>query len=145
MLIRKYQTVHRDKIQLFAEIIACESKQPLEKITKALEDFFAESSENEVTVGYIVELDVPFSKEELEAQLERLRYYDFRVSDNPHLDLMQYNRECWHTHHKEGKPCKAKIKQPFWHRIRSFCVRKRYHRGINLVNFAFSLQNLWYF
>lgn len=127
MLTRKYQTVHRDKIQLFAEIIACESKQPLEKITKILEDYFAESNDEEVTVGYIVELEVPFSKEELEAQLERLRYYDVRVSDNPHLDLRQYNRESWHTHHKEGKPCKAKIKQPFWHRIRSFCVRKRYH------------------
>lgn len=127
MLTRKYQTVHRDKIQLFAEIIACESKLPLEKITKILEDYFAESNDEEVTVGYIVELEVPFSKEELEAQLERLRYYDVRVSDNPHLDLRQYNRESWHTHHKEGKPCKAKIKQPFWHRIRSFCVRKRYH------------------
>ena len=127
MLTRKYQTVHRDKIQLFAEIIACESKQPLEKITKILEDYFAESNDEEVKVGYIVELEVPFSKEELEAQLERLRYYDVRVSDNQHLDLRQYNRESWHTHHKEGKPCKAKIKQPFWHRIRSFCVRKRYH------------------
>ena len=121
MLARQYKKVHRDKIQLFAEIIATESKVPVEKITKALEDFFAESSEDEVTVGYIVEL------EELEAQLERLRYYDVRVCDNPHLDLRQYNRESWHTHHKEGKPCKAKIKQPFWHRIRSFCVRKRYH------------------
>ena len=127
MLTRKYQTVHRDKIQIFAEIIACESKQPLEKITKILEDYFAESNDEEVTVGYIVELEVPFSKDELEAQLERLRYYDVCVSDNPHLDLRQYNRESWHTHHKEGKPCKAKIKQPFWHRIRSFCVRKRYH------------------
>ena len=127
MLARQYKKVHRDKIQLFAEIIATESKVPVEKITKALEDFFAESSEDEVTVGYIVELEVPFSKEELEAQLERLRYYDVRVSDNPHLDLRQYNRESWHTHHKEGKPCKAKIKQPFWHRIRSFCVRKHYH------------------
>jgi len=127
MLARQYKRVHRDKIQLYAEIIATESKVPVEKITKALEDFFAESSEDEVTVGYIVELEVPFSKEELEAQLERLRYYDVRVSDNPHLDLRRYNRESWHTHHKEGKPCKAKIKQPFWHRIRSFCVRKRYH------------------
>ena len=127
MLIRKYQTVHRGKIQLFAEIIACESKQPLEKVTKALEDFFAESSEEEVTVCYIVELEEPFSKEELEAQLERLRYYDVRVSDNPHLDLRQYNRECWHTHHKEGKPCMAKIKPTYWHRIRSFCVQNNYH------------------
>ena len=127
MLARQYKRVHRDKIQLFAEIIATESKMPVEKITKALEDFFAESSEDEVTVGYIVELEEPFSLEELEAQLERLRYYDVRVCDNQHLDLRQYNRESWHTHHKEGKPCKAKIKQPFWHRIRSFCVRKRYH------------------
>lgn len=127
MLARQYKKVHRDKIQLFAEIIATESKVPVEKITKALEDFFAESSEDEVTVGYIVELDEPFSLEELEAQLERLRYYDVRVCDNPHLDLRQYNRECWHTHHKDGKPCKAKIQPQYWHRIRSFCVRNNYH------------------
>ena len=118
MLTRKYQTVHRDKIQLFAEIIACESKQPVEKITKALEDFFAESSEDEVTVGYIVELEDPtFALENI--KMESVQDYI--------LDLRKYNSECWHTHHKEGKPCKAKIKQPFWHRIRSFCVRKRYH------------------
>lgn len=127
MLARQYKKVHRDKIQLFAEIIATESKVPVEKITKALEDFFAESSEDEVTVGYIVELEEPFSLEELEAQLERLRYYDVRVCDNPHLDLRQYNRESWHTRHKEGKPCKAKIKPIYWHRIRSFCVRNNYH------------------
>ena len=127
MYVRRYKTVHRDEISIYADIIATESKLPVEKITKALEDFFAESSEDEVTVGYIVELEEPFSLEELEAQLERLRYYDVRVSDNPHLDLRQYNRESWHTRHKEGKPCKAKIKQPFWHRIRSFCVRKHYH------------------
>lgn len=127
MYERRYKKVHRDEIQIYSEIIATESKVPIEKITKALEDWFADAVEDEVTVGYIVELEVPFSKEELEAQLERLRYYDVRVCDNPHLDLRQYNRESWHTHHKEGKPCKAKIKQPFWHRIRSFCVRKRYH------------------
>lgn len=119
MLIRKYQTVHRDKIQFFAEIIACESKQPLEKITEVLEEFFAESSEDVVTVGYIVELEDPtFALENI-----KMEY----LEDCTILDLRQYNRECWHTHHKEGKPCKAKIKQPFWHRIRSFCVRKRYH------------------
>lgn len=118
MLIRKYQTVHRDKIQFFAEIIACESKQPLEKITEILEEFFAESSEDVVTVGYIVELEDPtFTLENI--KMESVEDYI--------LDLRKYNRECWHTHHKEGKPCKAKIKQPFWHRIRSFCVRKRYH------------------
>lgn len=127
MYERRYKTVHRDKIQLFAEIIATESKMPVEKIAKALEDWFADAVEDEVTVGYIVELEVPFSKEELEAQLERLRYYDVRVCGNPHLDLRQYNRESWHTHHKEGKPCKAKIKPIYWHRIRSFCVRKHYH------------------
>ena len=127
MYERRYKKVHRDEIQIYAEIIATESKVPVEKITKALEDWFAEAVEDEVTVGYIVELEVPFNKEELEAQLERLRYYDVRVSDNPHLDLRQYNRESWHTHNKDGKPCKAKIKPIYWHRIRSFCVRKRYH------------------
>lgn len=118
MLIRKYLTVHRGKIQFFAEIIACESKLPLEKITDALEEFFAESSEDEVRVGYIVELEDPtFALENI--KMESVEDYI--------LDLRKYNRECWHTHHKEGKPCKAKIKPIYWHRIRSFCVRKRYH------------------
>lgn len=30
-------------------------------------------------------------------------------------------------YHKEGKPCKAKVKPPYWHRVRSFCVRRGYH------------------
>lgn len=115
-------TVNRDKIQFFAEIIACESKQPLEKITEALEEFFAESSEDEVTVGYIVELEDPtFTLENIKMEyLEDLE--DFTI-----LDLRQYNRECWHTHHKEGKPCKAKVMPIYWHRIRSFCVQNNYH------------------
>lgn len=118
MIIRKYQKVHRDKIKLYAEIIACESKQPLEKITEALEDWFANAVEDEVTVGYLVELEDPtFTLENI--KMESVEDYI--------LDLRKYNRESWHTHHKEGKPCKAKIKQHFWHRIRSFCVRKRYH------------------
>ena len=118
MLIRKYQTVHRGKIHLFAEIIACESKLPLEKRTEAREEIFAESSEDEVRVGYIVELEDPtFALENI--KMESVEDYI--------LDLSKYNRECWHTHHKDGKPCNAKIKQPFWNRIRSFCVRKRYH------------------
>jgi len=118
MIIRKYQKVHRDKIKLYAEIIACESKQPLEKITEALEDWFANAVEDEVTVGYLVELEDPtFTLENI--KMESVEDYI--------LDLRKYNRECWHTHHKEGKPCKAKIKPIYWHRIRSFCVQNNYH------------------
>ena len=118
MVIRKYMNVHRGKIQFFAEIISTESKLPLEKITKALEDIFAGICDDEVTVGYLVELEDPtFTLENI--KMESVEDYI--------LDLRKYNRESWHTHHKEGKPCKAKIKQHFWHRIRSFCVRKRYH------------------
>lgn len=128
MLTRQYKRVHRDKIKLYAEIIACESKQPLEKITKILEDYFAESNDEEVIVGYIVDLEEPFNLEDLKEQAMRLSNMAVEyMEDCTILDLRQYNREYWHTHHKEGKPCKAKIKQPFWHRIRSFCVRKRYH------------------
>ena len=128
MYERRYKTVHRDKIQFFAEIIATESKVPVEKITKALEDWFADAVEDEVTVGYIVDLEEPFSLEELKEQAMRLSNMAVEyMEDCTILDLKQYNRESWHTHHKEGKPCKAKIKQPFWHRIRSFCVKKHYH------------------
>jgi hypothetical protein len=118
MVIRKYMNVHRGKIQFFAEIISTESKLPLEKITKALEDIFAGICDDEVTVGYLVELEDPtFTLENI--KMESVEDYI--------LDLRKYNRECWHTHHKEDKPCKAKIKPVYWHRIRSFCVQNNYH------------------
>lgn len=118
MYVRRYKTVHRDEISIYADIIATESKLPLEKITKALEDIFAGICDDEVTVGYLVELEDPtFTLENI--KMESVEDYI--------LDLRKYNRECWHTHHKEGKPCKAKIKPIYWHRIRSFCVQNNYH------------------
>ena len=128
MYVRRYKTVHRDEISIYADIIATESKVPVEKITKALEDWFAGSVEDEVTVGYMVYEEL-FSLDELQDQLTRLENYKVEIQDNVDLRqiMIEHNMESWHTHHKEGKPCKAKIKQPFWHRIRSFCVRKHYH------------------
>lgn len=43
------------------------------------------------------------------------------------LEYLEWNKQGWHTHHKEGKPCKAKVKPPYWHRVRSFCVRSNFH------------------
>ncbi|MCR5504073.1 MAG: hypothetical protein K6E94_00605 [Elusimicrobiaceae bacterium] len=127
MYVRRYKTVHRDEISIYADIIATESNVPIEKITKALEDWFAEAVEDEVTVGYIVELeelDMPFSVDDLREYANKLTGY--RI-DDIHKQNMEYCRESWHTHHKEGKPCKAKIKPIYWHRIRSFCVQNNYH------------------
>ena len=47
--------------------------------------------------------------------------------DEIELVNLGWNKQGWHIHHKEGKPCKAKVKPPYWHRVRSFCVRRGYH------------------
>lgn len=49
------------------------------------------------------------------------------IVDEFELVYLGWNKQGWHTHHKEGKPCKAKVKPPYWHRVRSFCVRRGYH------------------
>lgn len=50
-----------------------------------------------------------------------------KMVDEVELEYLEWNKQGWHTHHKEGKPCKAKVKPPYWHRVRSFCVRSNYH------------------
>ena len=129
MYIRRYKTVHRDEISICADIIASESKMPLEKVAKALEDWFAGSAEDDVTVMYIVQMESPFSLEELQEQVAKLENYKVEFLDNIDIRqiMIEYNMGFWHTHHKEGKPCMAKIKPIYWHRIRSFCVQNNYH------------------
>lgn len=58
----------------------------------------------------------------LDAMMEKVEYIDA-----VELEYNEWAKEGWHTHHKEGKPCKAKVKPPYWHRVRSFCVRSNYH------------------
>lgn len=50
-----------------------------------------------------------------------------KMVDEIELEYLEWNKQGWHTHHKEEKPCKAKVKPPYWHRVRSFCVRSNYH------------------
>lgn len=72
---------------------------------------------------------------ELESRLEELKETAERTLKNIkmmsaevcELDYWLQTRDGWHTHHKEGKPCKAKVKPPYWHRVRSFCVCSNYH------------------
>ena len=86
--------------------------------------------EIEMLFAKIARIETPFDLEDVKEATERLQKYAVsvtRIVDDIKELFIEHSRESWHTHHKEGKPCKAKIKQPFWHRIRSFCVRKRYH------------------
>ena len=63
-----------------------------------------------------------------EAELMALEELEMqKMVDEVELEYLEWNKQGWHTHHKEGKPCKAKVKPPYWHRVRSFCVRSNYH------------------
>lgn len=70
------------------------------------------------------ELEMLMREAELMA-LEKLEMQ--KMVDEIELEYLEWNKQGWHTHHKEGKPCKAKVKPPYWHRVRSFCVRSNYH------------------
>ncbi len=70
------------------------------------------------------ELEMLMREAELMA-LEKLEMQ--KMVDEVELEYLEWNKQGWHTHHKEGKPCKAKVKPPYWHRVRSFCVRSNYH------------------
>ena len=78
----------------------------------------------------ITRIEIPFDLEDVKEATERLQKYAVsvtRIVDDIKELSIEHSRECWHTHHKEGKPCKAKIKPIYWHRIRSFCVQNNYH------------------
>lgn len=78
----------------------------------------------------IARIETPFDLEDVKEATERLQKYAVsvtRIVDDIKELFIEHSRESWHTHHKEGKPCKAKILPHYWHRIRSFCVRNNYH------------------
>lgn len=119
----------KDELYIYAEIISIEGHIPLEDITRSLENFFSDTGEDQVRVVYPVPIedDLPYMDEmvkRLEATLDGMEYLSVKDIQR---DIRLRCRESWHTHHKEGKPCKAKIQPQYWHRIRSFCVRNNYH------------------
>lgn len=97
--------------------------ETIERLTAA---FQCTVQELENIIERVVRIEMPYSYEELSDHLYELTKYVV-VSDDIHQQYISWCRESWHTHHKEGKPCKAKIKPPYWHRIRSFCVQNNYH------------------
>lgn len=98
--------------------------ETIERLTAA---FQCTVKELENIIERVVRIEMPFSYEELKEYLYRLEKYVVVVPDDIHEQYIKWCRESWHTHHKEGKPCKAKIKPIYWHRIRSFCVQNNYH------------------
>lgn len=119
----------KDELYIYAKIISTEGLIPLEDITRSLEKFFSETGEDQVRVVYPVPIedDLPSMEDmvmRLEATLDGMEYLSVKDIE---MDIRLRCRESWHTHHKEGKPCKAKIQPQYWHRIRSFCVRNNYH------------------
>lgn len=121
----------KDDLYTCAEIISSEAHIPLKDLIRSLEHFFSESGEEVVRVVYSVPVegedlpDYESTKIMLEKSLEGMKYQV--TVDDIRQEYISWCRESWHTHHKEGKPCKAKIKPQYWHRIRSFCVRNNYH------------------
>ena len=79
--------------------------------------------------GTLEELEMAAANARMEMEIERLDAMMEKVEyiDAVELEYNEWAKEGWHTHHKEGKPCKAKVKPPYWHRVRSFCVRSNYH------------------
>ena len=99
-------------------------------INKLAECLSCTVQEIEMIFAKITRIEMPFDLEDVKETTERLQKYAVSVThivDDIKELFIEHSRECWHTHHKEGKPCKAKIKPIYWYRIRSFCVRKHYH------------------
>lgn len=99
-------------------------------INKLAEHFSCTVQEIEMLFAKIARIETTFDLEDVKEATERLQNYAVsvtRIVDNIKELFIEHSRECWHTHHKEGKPCKAKIKPIYWHRIRSFCVQNNYH------------------
>ena len=75
----------------------------------------------------VEELEMVDELEMLMRKADQMALKTLELVDNIELEYLGWNKQGWHTHHKEGKPCKAKVKPPYWHRERSFCVRRGYH------------------
>lgn len=99
-------------------------------INRLAERFCCTVQEIEMLFAKIARIESPFDLEDVKEATERLQKYVVRVTrivDDIKELFIEHSRECWHTHHKEGKPCKAKVIPIYWHRIRSFCVQNNYH------------------
>lgn len=64
---------------------------------------------------------------ELQMQFEKMAYMEYREP----LELEE-QQDGWHTCHeyikcKRGSSSKPHKKAAYWHRVRSFCVRRNYH------------------
>ena len=75
----------------------------------------------------VEELEMVDELEMLMRKAEQMALEMQELVDEIELEYLGGSKQGWHTHHKEGKPCKAKVKPPYWHRVRSFCVRRGYH------------------
>lgn len=65
--------------------------------------------------------------EEMAMQMEKMAYMDYQEP----LELEE-QQDGWHTCHeyskcKRGSSSKPHKKAAYWHRVRSFCVRRNYH------------------
>ena len=99
-------------------------------INRLAERFSCTVQEIEMLFAKIARIETPFDLEDVKEATERLQKYVVRVTrivDDIKELFIDHCRETWHTHHKEGKPCKAKVMPIYWHRIRSFCVQNNYH------------------
>ena len=122
-----YKTFHKDELAIYAEIISTEAHISLEGITESLERFFSETGEDQVTVMYYVPVEDSYDSEIFKVMLENVMdRMEYVVSDIK-AESRCYNRQFWHTNHKNGKPRKPVPRPTHWHRIRSFCVRNNYH------------------
>ena len=129
---RTFSTWVRGKLNEYGMKILISNKLLDEDVIyKLAENFCCTVQEIEMLFAKIARIESPFDLGDIKETVEKLQKYVIReetiFTDNIKDLFIDHSRESWHTHHKEGKPCKAKIKQPFWHRIRSFCVRKHYH------------------
>lgn len=65
--------------------------------------------------------------EETAMQLEKMVYMEYREP----LELEE-QQDCWNTLHEYSKCKRGSTSKPYknadyWHRVRSFCVRRNYH------------------
>ena len=120
MLIRKTITVYEGKLQMYAEILASETKASVERVLQSLEDLFKLAKESgyegdNITFDYIADIPDEFPNElVLEKLLEDKEYYMEAALPVVPYQQPQYVSKLhpYRKHGGHGKP-------NYWHRIRS--------------------------
>lgn len=120
MLIRKTITVYEGKLQMYAEILASETKASVERVLQSLEDMFKLAKESgyegdNITFDYIADIPDEFPDElVLEKLLEDKEYYmEAALPVVPYQQPQYVNKlHPYRKHGGHGKP-------NYWHRIRS--------------------------